>query len=429
MPLGLSAYRALTTLAAPLLPLVLKRRLAAGKEHPTRWRERLGHTDAARPPGPLIWLHGASVGEGVSLLPLVDALLAARPGLTILVTSGTVTAAQLLGKRLPPLTDRGGAIHQFAPVDTPDAATRFLDHWRPNLAVFAESEVWPNLLSQARRRGVATALISGRLSKASLRGWSRFAGSAKVVFGGYDLVFAQDSRMAADLAALGAPRDGLLNLKLSGAPLAADAATVAAFEAALGDAPVLLAASTHLGEEALVLEAFAQLAHAGATLLIVPRHPERGPAVAELAAARGLRVGRRACGDALDGSATVYVADTLGELGTWLSLANIRVAFVGGSLLPGPGGHNPLEPARLGAPILSGPHVQNWSGVYAALGDAVVTVRGASELAAAFEVALNDPVATRARAERGRAVSEAHAGDLGAVAAKLLALADRGARP
>ena len=166
--LPLALYAAATGLLEPLAPALLRRRARAGKEEPTRLTERLGRGTLARPEGPLVWLHGVSVGESLSLLPLIGAIRAARPDLAILVTSGTITSANVLEKRLPQ-----GVIHQFAPVDAPGAAARFLDHWRPGAAVFVESELWPNLIGAAARRGVRLALVSARMTEDSARGWSR----------------------------------------------------------------------------------------------------------------------------------------------------------------------------------------------------------------------------------------------------------------
>jgi 3-deoxy-D-manno-octulosonic-acid transferase len=396
-----------------VLPLVLKRRLARGKEHPQRWREKLGVTDAARPPGRLAWLHGASVGEGLSLLPLVEALRVRAPDLTVLVTSGTVTSAELLARRLP-----AGALHQFAPLDSPVVARRFLAHWRPELAVFAESEIWPSLLTQTRGQGVRTALVSARLSQASLDGWGRFPASARALFSGFNAVLAQDDAAAAALAWLGARDDGRLNLKLCGAPLPVDEAALARLRQAAAGRPVLLAASTHAGEEAMVLDAFAPLAER-ALLVIVPRHPERGAAVAALAAARGFSVSRQGAGEAF-GSTQAHVADALGELGPWFRLA--ASTLVAGSLLPGPGGHNPLEPARLCAPQLAGPQVQNWAAVYAALGENAPRVSDAESLGEAWRFDLDAPDLAARRAERALTVCRAQTQVLDAAADRLAAL-------
>ena len=419
MSVALSAYRAATALAEPLAPRLLQARMRRGKEDPERLPERLGVTEAVRPQGRLAWLHGASVGEGLSLLPLVQALAAGDPTLNLLVTSGTRTSAELLGRRLPP-----GASHQFVPVDGPRASARFLQHWRPDLAVFAESELWPNLILGARRQGAKTALVSARLSPASLRGWGLAPGAARTLIGGFDLVMAQDAEAAYGLSRLGARDDGRLNLKLAGDPLPADPDAFAELRAQVQDRPLLLAASTHPGEEALALEVFGFLRDRAERplLVLVPRHPERGGQVAALARAQGLAVTRRAADEPLTGATEVYVADTLGELGLWFRLA--RVALVGGSLVERVGGHNPLEAARLHCPVIVGPHVDNWRGVYAdlAAARAVRTVTGVGALAGAFAEAVVDPAELRAEAARAQVFAAAQGGVVDAAAARLLAL-------
>jgi len=405
---ALLAYRAAGRAAEPLAPGFLRSRARAGKEDPARLHERLGRPTAPRPPGPLAWLHGASVGESLSLLPLAERLRAARPEVQLLVTSGTVTSAQLLARRLPP-----GALHQFTPLDTPGSAARFLDHWRPDLAVFAESELWPNLVTGARARGARLALLSARLSESSFRSWRRAPAAARAVLDAFDLVMAQDDETAARLARLGAADHGRLNLKLVGDPLPVDETALAAARAAARGRPVLLAASTHPGEEAIALDAFARLPDA--LLVLAPRHPARGPEVDALARRTAPGVTLASRGEPF-GAAPVHVADTLGELGLWLRLA--RAALLGGSLTPGVGGHNPLEPARLGAAFTAGPHLDNWRGVYADLraADAFAPVTDAAELAAFW----TDP--PRGRAERARAWAAAHAGQLDAALPRLLQL-------
>jgi len=419
---ALAVYGGLTRIAAPLAPWLLHRRARQGKEDAGRLPERLGHPSFTRPTGRLVWLHGASVGETLSVLPLVEALLVADPGLGLLVTSGTLASAELLAQRLPPR-----AVHQFIPVDTPAAAERFIAHWRPDLAVFVESEIWPNLLIAARRAGAATALVSARLSDASLRGWRRLPGAARALFGGFDLVLTQDEATAMALAALGARDDGRLNLKLVGEPLPADPAALQAVRLALGDRPVLLAASTHPGEDEWVLEVFAWLKdRANRPLLVLaPRHTVRGRALAEAASAQGFRVARRAVGEALDATTQVYVADTLGELGLWFRLA--KVALICGSLLPRIGGHNPLEASRLGCPAASGCHVENWRGIYAALEAerAVRMVGGATELASVLAEALTDDSVLREESVRAQAFAGRQGGTVEAACGRLMALLER----
>jgi 3-deoxy-D-manno-octulosonic-acid transferase len=271
LPLSLALYRAATTALEPFAPLLLSRRAKAGKEDRARLHERLGRPKASRPEGRLVWLHGASVGESLSILPLVERLRAERPGVAVLVTSGTVTSAQLLARRLP-----AGAIHQFLPVDTPGGARRFLDHWRPDLAVFVESELWPNLLLTAKARGVKLALVSAKLSDKSFAGWRARPFAAWELFSGFDLILAQDGRAAERLASLGGTVAGEADLKFGAAPLPVDAAALASLRVRLSDRPVLLAASTHPGEDEIVLEAWRALPDRP-RLVIVPRHTERGP--------------------------------------------------------------------------------------------------------------------------------------------------------
>lgn len=406
LPLSLSLYRAATTALEPLAPLLLSRRAKAGKEDRARLNERLGRPGLARPAGPLVWLHGASVGESLSILPLVERLRAERPDAAVLVTSGTVTSAQLLARRLPE-----GAIHQFAPVDTPGGARRFLDHWRPDLAVFVESELWPNLLLEAKDRGVKLALVSAKLSDKSFAGWKARPLAAWTMFGGFDLILAQDARAAERLEALGGSVAGLADLKFGAAPLPVDEAALASLRVRLSDRPVLLAASTHPGEDEIVLEAWRGLP-SRPHLVIAPRHPERGPAIADQALAAGATVALRS--QEPDDVAEVVVADTLGELGLWFRLADL--AIVAGSLVPGVGGHNPLEPARLDCPVVSGPHVENWLTAYAelrevegaAFADAPVLGQRLAALTASPEAL--DAQAARARSFVVRRDAETRAG-------------------
>ena len=368
--LGLPLYRAATRLLGPLARPALTRRAAAGKEDAARLEERFGHASADRPEGPLVWLHGASVGESLVLLALVKALKAERPDLAVLVTTGTVTSAGLMAKRLPE-----GALHQFAPLDRADAARRFLDHWRPDLGVFAESELWPNLLLAAQDRGIKLALVNARLTERSLARWRAWRASARALLSAFDWIGAADRRTAAGLSAL-LGRDVALvgNLKFAADPPPADPAALDALRGDLAGRSAWLAASTHPGEEAIVLAAHRRLREAGddRLLILAPRHPERGPEAAALAQEAGFTTRRRAAGEPFDAEADVYVADTLGEMGLWFRLAD--AAFIGGSLIEGVGGHNPIEPALLSAPIITGPHTFNFEDLY----DALVTQNGAA---------------------------------------------------
>jgi 3-deoxy-D-manno-octulosonic-acid transferase len=399
--LPLLAWRAATTAAAPLMPFWLTHRARRGKEDPARLRERRGE-GVDRPAGPLLWLHGASVGESQSALPLIEALAAARPALRFLVTTGTVTAARLLAERLPPsLAAR--VQHRFAPLDVPGHVARFLDGWRPDAAVFIESEIWPNLILAAAERGVPMALVNARVSARSAKGWGRMPSTARRLFGAFRLVIAQTELDAARLRALGAGTACAWgNLKFAARPLPAPGPALAALRGAIGNRPVLLAASTHPGEEAQIAEAYGLLCARLPDLLtiIAPRHPERGPALArELAS---LMPGEKGApplvlrsGGALPTPGTaIYVADTLGELGLLYRVAG--AALIGGSLIPH-GGQNPLEAARLGCPILLGPHTANFTAIADRLlgAGAALRVADSAALAEAAALVLTDPLRAR----------------------------------
>ena len=415
LPLSLTLYRAATTALEPFAPLLLDRRAKAGKEDRARLHERLARPTTARPGRRLVWLHGASVGESLSILPLVERLRTERPDVAVLVTSGTVTSAELLARRLP-----AGAIHQFLPVDTPGGAKRFLDHWRPDLAVFVESELWPNLLLTAKARGVKLALVSAKLSDKSYARWQGRPFAAHELFGGFDLILAQDGRAAERLTSLGGTVAGEADLKFGSDPLPVDTAALASLRVRLSDRPVLLAASTHPGEDEIVLEAWRALRDRP-HLVIAPRHPDRGPGVADMALATGATVCLRSREP--DDSAEVIVADTLGELGLWYRLADLAV--VAGSLVAGIGGHNPLEPARLDCPIVSGPHVENWLTAYADLRDADgVAFADASVLGARLASLLADPESLRSRADRAQAFTARRDAEARAGLDRIIALLD-----
>ncbi len=400
--LPLALYAAATGLAAALAPALLRRRAAGGKEAPARLGERLGHAGAPRPEGLLVWLHGVSVGESLSLLPLVEALRARRPEITLLVTSGTVTSARVLGQRLPE-----GVIHQFAPVDSPGAVRRFLDHWRPHTGVFVESELWPNLILGARARGVRLALVSARMTEESAWGWRRFPASAAALLGAFDLIMPQAEATEIRLRALGAVTGPHLNLKLAGGAPPADEAELARLRAALDGRRAVAAVSTHPGDEALVAESLKVAAIAPVPVLIViPRHPDRGASVAAELAALGWRAARRGAGEALEASTTAYVADTLGELGLFLRLAD--VAVMGGAFGEGIGGHNPLEPARLALPVVTGQHAFNAQAVYAEMlaEVAALEARDGDELARHLRGLFGNPAIARRIGEAALAYAE-----------------------
>lgn len=366
-PLSLAIYAGLTGLAEPLAPALLRRRAREGKEDPARLGERLGRANRSRPPGPLVWLHGVSVGETMSLLPLIHAL--ERPGRTLLVTSGTRTSAELLASRLP-----AGVIHQYAPVDTPRAVRRFLAHWRPDAAIQVESELWPNLILGAKASDAKLALVSARITEASAQGWRRAPRAAAALLQAFDIVLPQDDETEARLKALGARTGPRLNLKNLAPPLPVDEVELTRLRASIGERRVLLAASTHPGEEEIIMRACRGL---DALLIIAPRHPDRGAAVASLLTEAGHVVARRSAGQPLTAATTAYVADTLGEMGLFFRVCD--VAVMGGSFVPGIGGHNPLEPARLAVPIVTGPHTFNAAATYAEMFERVAAIECENE--------------------------------------------------
>ncbi|MDO8295054.1 MAG: glycosyltransferase N-terminal domain-containing protein [Caulobacter sp.] len=404
LPFSLTLYRGATALLAPAVPAILRGRARRGKEDPGRLGERLGRASRPRPPGPLVWLHGASVGETVSLLPLVERIRRERPATTVLVTSGTTTSADLLARRLPP-----GALHQYIPVDTPGAAARFLDHWKPDLAVFVESELWPNLLLGAKARGARLALVSARMTEESARGWRRFPRAAKAVLGAFDLLLPQDVRTGIRLKDLGGLVDGYANLKLVGEALPADEAELARLKAAACDRLIVTAASTHPGEDTLIAAAV-EATGEYPLLVIVPRHPARGPKLATDLRAHNRIVALRSAGEPLTAETDLYIADTLGELGLFFRLGD--VAVMGGSFLPDIGGHNPLEAARLARPVVYGDHYANWIDVYGALGAGGIRCEDQARLTAAIATLLSDAPTRALTAAAAKQAAEQEGGVL-----------------
>jgi 3-deoxy-D-manno-octulosonic-acid transferase len=356
---GITAYRLATAALAPAVPMLLRHRIGRGKEHTERTDERLGYASMPRPNGPLIWVHGASVGECVAALPLIDALTAAIR-CNVLVTSGTVTSAKVMHDRLPP-----NAIHQFIPVDTPAATARFLDHWRPQVGLFVDSDIWPNLVLGARERDVKLALVNARMSQHSYESWRWVRSTAGELLSSFKVCLAQDEEIGERFRSLGAPDVRVIgSLKADAPVLPADLKKLEALQKAIGTRPVFLASQTHAGEEETVLPAHDALRKTFPDLLtvIVPRHPERGGDIAMLCGTRPCR--RRSAGDLPDESTAIYIADTMGELGLFYRL--VRFCFIGGSLIRH-GGQNPLEPAKLDCAVLAGPHTFNFTTAYEAV--------------------------------------------------------------
>lgn len=409
-PLSLRLYGLATEAISPLAPAFLRARARRGKEDPVRLPERLGRASVARPPGELIWLHGVSVGESLSLLPLIERLRSEWPDVALLVTSGTRTSADLLAQRAP-----AGVIHQYAPVDTPGAVARFLDHWRPGLGLFAESELWPNLILEARRRNVTLALVSARITQKTARGWSRDRGAARALLGAFALILPQDQASAQRITDLGGRVDGALNLKLAAPALNADEGALASLRAMIGERNVILGASTHAPEEAMLASAVRRMNRPAAAplLIIAPRHPGRGVAIAQALTANGARIARRAAGEMVTPEIDVYVADTMGEMGLFYGVAD--VAVMGGSFFSGVGGHNPLEPVRLGVPVVCGHDLANFAEVYAQMlaePASAVQADGEAALTERLDALMADAALRHRVAEAGLTFAERKAGEL-----------------
>ena len=401
--LPLKLYAKLLEAGGPLLELYLRRRLRAGREDAQRFGERHGVATRPRPDDFLIWFHGASVGESMSMLRLVDRLLTERQDITILVTTGTVTSAAMVADRLG---DR--VIHQYIPVDHPRWVARFLDHWQPNCAIWVESEIWPNLLSGIAARAIPAVLVNAQMSARSHARWARAPQTIRQLLSSFALCLAQTEDEAARLSALGA-RDVryIGHLKFAADPLPADPQALAELKIAIGARPLWVLASSHAGEEEIAITTHQRLIQQFPDLLtvIVPRHTQRGGSILALAQAAGLDASSRSSGLPPSAKNAIYIADTMGELGLWYRLT--AIACIGGSLVP-IGGHNPIEAAQLDCALLYGPHMSSVSGVAAELQaeKAAIVVSDEKTLADAVGRLLADKPAARAMAAAARSVAE-----------------------
>ena len=391
LPMLLRAYRTVSSAATPLAGVFAGRRLKQGKEDPARVNERRGISGQPRPAGPLVWIHGASVGEVLAAAALIERLRARN--FHVLVTSGTVTSAAIVAKRFAP-----DVLHQYVPYDSPKFVERFLDHWQPNLALFVESDLWPNLILAGAARRLPMVLINGRMSPRSFPRWQRASQTIAALLGRFDICLAQSTLDAERFAALGSRNVAVTgNLKWDVAAPPADNARLERLLALTRGRQVVVAASTHPGEEEILLAAHQKLAShfPGLLTVIVPRHPQRGEAIARMVAASGLEVALRSHEELPGARIGIYVADTMGELGLFYRLAPI--VFMGGSLVAH-GGQNPIEAAKLGAAIVHGPHVFNFTDVYDALDRAGGARLADGETALVRELGqlLDDPAAQRA---------------------------------
>src|SRR5882757_8209591 len=403
----LRVYRKLSYAMVPLSPALISRRLKLGKEDPARFGERRGLSADIRPTGPLVWIHGASVGEVLAAAALIERLRALN--LRILLTSGTVTSAAIVAKRFPP-----DVIHQYVPYDSPRYVARFLDHWHPSLALFIESDLWPNLILSSAARRLPMVLINGRMSQRSFPRWRRVSNTISALLGRFEVCLAQSETDAERFSALGS-RNVMTtgNLKLDVPAPPADPAKFERLMSVTRGRPIVVAASTHSGEDEILAGAHKTLAGFFPNLLtvIVPRHPDRGEAIARMVEASGLHAGLRSREELPTATTDIYVADTMGELGLFYRLSPI--VFMGGSLVAH-GGQNPIEAVKLGASIVHGPHVFNFSDVYEALDQAGGARRADSQEALVKQLGqlLADPKAREASLKAAERVVEQLGGAL-----------------
>lgn len=405
----LALYRMATSLGAPLIRAYLNHRVKQGKEDPARLDERLGKASASRPSGPLVWLHGASVGESLSMLPLIERIRSEHADWAVLVTTGTVTSATLMAERLPE-----GVIHQYIPVDRVAYVRRFLEHWKPDLGLWMESEFWPNLVVETRASAVNMVVVNGRMSDRSYAGWKKNRAMIYQLLGAFKLVLAQSESDADRFRALRAKAvETPGNLKFASPPLPAEDGKLAELTRLLGARPRWLAASTHADEEAIAGRVHLDLKarHPNLLTIIAPRHPERGQAIEAELRTLGLSVARRSLGDPVKGDTDIYIADTMGEMGLFYRAAPI--VFIGKTLAGG-GGQNPIEPALLDCALVFGPDMSNFADVSQNLLNAGGATRVEDEATLVQEVGslLENDSACNAMAQAAKSVAQAQAGVL-----------------
>lgn len=375
MTASLALYRFGTRLLEPLAPWLVEQRIKKGKENPDRIGERFGITQVERPNGTLIWMHAASVGESRLLLDVFAALRKRRPNVRALVTTQTTTSADMVAAWAPP-----GVVHQMAPVDGPKAVEAFLQHWHPDAAVFAEGEIWPNMLAALKEHGIPAALVNARMTRRTLRNWNKRKPSARAVFSTFGFIGAADQLTADGVQSAIDRRITVVgNLKTASAVAAPSAAAVDEFRTRMNARPIVLAASTHPGEDEFALDAFTELRmrKPGVLLILVPRHPDRGDAITAMMRERGMTTQQWSKDKTPPGAdIDVLVADTIGELLFWYAVSD--AVYLGGATAEGIGGHNPVEPVQLGKRVFTGPHGFNFRETFDALQETGALVIGTS---------------------------------------------------
>ena len=381
-----SVYNSLGYVATPILHWLFARRVAQGKEVVERKGERFGISQQSRPPGSLMWFHAASVGETNSVLPLIKSY--AEQDISILFTSGTVTSANIAQDNLPK-----GVIHQFVPYDIKPIVKRFLEAWKPSVAIFVESEIWPAMLDELQTRQIPSFLVNGRMSESSYKSWRKIRGMSNSLFSNIDLCFAQSDIDTERFSNLGVPRvESIGNLKFEIEPLSYNENLYNEIVNQVKNRPRWLAVSTHEGEEELIIAAHQLLKEKFPELLtiILPRHPKRGPEILKLCEASKLNANIRSKQRTIDNTNEIHIADTLGEVGLFCRLSDI--VFLGGSFV-NLGGHNPIEPAQLNCAILTGPNIDNNKRIFEAFFkvNASLLVKNTDELVAIVHDLLESP--------------------------------------
>jgi len=396
-----SIYSAVVTLAIPLVRFHLESRCRRGKENPLRVKEREGIASKPRPDGRVIWIHAASVGESISVLPLIEKLLAHDQDMNLLLTTGTLTSADLMKKRLPERVT-----HQFVPMDIHHWCERFLDHWKPSLVIWVESEFWPNILCAVKNRHIPLILLNGRISPQSYRRWQKCRWFIAGILANFDICLAQSDDDARYISNLGGENViHLGNLKRAAPALPDDENALVSLQDRIQGRPRWLLSSSHPGEEEIVLSVHQELTRHFPDILtvIVPRHPERGDSIARASRAKGLHIRQRATGELPEQDTAIYVADTVGELGLFYRLCPI--VLMGKSMLAPGGGQNPYEPATLGCTVILGPNMGNFMELSREMIDADVAFQVAdqSHLLEYLVALLNSPALLETRAIAAKA--------------------------
>ncbi|MDA0782270.1 MAG: 3-deoxy-D-manno-octulosonic acid transferase [Rickettsiales bacterium] len=382
----LKLYKFLTFIGSPLIDLYLFKRKKTGKEDSKRFPERLGYPAFPRPEGTLVWVHAASVGEALSVLPIIKKLSDSNEDTNFLLTTGTTTSAKLIESRLP---DK--AFHQFVPVDMPLAVRRFLKHWKPDLALWVESELWPNLVTQTGKK-CKMILVNGRISDNSYRKWLRYKSLGQQILRCFTLTLPQSKLDAERFEALGAGNVKYFgNIKFDAPALPSDSQKMGELVSQVGERPVWLASSTHENEEVIIANIHKELKEENPNLLtiIAPRHPKRMAEIVKDIKETGLNIAVRSKEEPIEEETDIYIADTLGELGIFYRL--VSIVFIGGSLVD-KGGQNPLEAARLDCTIIYGPYMDNFKEIKHELeeAEAVICVNNKSDLKNTIEELIKD---------------------------------------